>query len=85
MSLRRSAHQWLNDAGVALIGLLLGLLVLAGSLEDFPAEEIRVPRDLLLGLVATVVLLLYRRRWPVQIALVLAFALFYSSTAMGVG
>lgn len=85
VSLRRSAHQWLNDAGVAVLGLLLGLLVLAGSLEDFPAEEIRVPRDLLLGLVAAVVLLLYRRRWPVQIALVLAFALFYSSTAMGVG
>ncbi|MBO2450046.1 histidine kinase [Actinomadura barringtoniae] len=82
---RRTGREWLADVCAAICAAALGLLVLAGSVDSFPEDKQdgRVVRDIAIGAVACLVLLLYRRRWPVALAITLMLVQITSSTAYG--
>ncbi|GAA4227248.1 histidine kinase [Actinomadura meridiana] len=85
MILRRSAREWMGDAAVTAVGLAIGLLVLAGSREDYPAPTGWVDdvREAALGAVGLLVLMLFRKRWPVGVAVFLTFLGFTNSVSWG--
>ncbi|WP_157431848.1 histidine kinase [Actinomadura hibisca] len=85
MDLRRPARDWLFDVLVTAVGMVLGVLVLLGSLEDYPGDQTHVGRDLTIGLACAVLLLLFRRRWPGRLALLMSLSIVVSSSGMGVG
>ncbi|MGI5169312.1 sensor histidine kinase [Spirillospora sp. CA-253888] len=84
MTLRRPARDWSFDVLTAVVGMLLGLGVLAGSMQDRPQAGAHVGRDLAIGLAAALVLVLFRRRWPGRMALLMSLNILVSSSAMGV-
>ncbi|MFI0368711.1 sensor histidine kinase [Actinomadura sp. 1N219] len=85
MILRRSAREWSRDAAVAAAALMIGLLVLAGAREEYPAPPglLDDVREAVLGGAGILVLVLFRRRWPVGVALGLTFLEFASSVSWG--
>ncbi|GGV21315.1 two-component sensor histidine kinase [Actinomadura cremea] len=85
VNLRRSVREWVRDVFVTAAALMIGLLVLAGSRETYPAppglaEDIK---EAVLGGVAMLVLLLFRRRWPLGVTLFLAAWGFTNSVSWG--
>ncbi|WP_254715344.1 sensor histidine kinase [Actinomadura sp. NAK00032] len=86
MDLGRPWRDWLGDLGAAGAALLLGWVLLQGTVDDLPAgETISVPRDLLIGAVTCVFLLLFRRRHPVAVAVTMVFAQWTATAALGTG
>ncbi|TDB89917.1 histidine kinase [Actinomadura sp. KC216] len=85
MILRRSAREWSRDVAVAAAALMIGLLVLAGSREDYPAPPgwIHDVREAVLGGAGILVLVLFRRRWPVWVSLFLTFYEITNSVSWG--
>lgn len=62
----------------------LGLIMLQAALETYPAtQRTEIARDLPIGALACTVLLLFRRRWPVRVALLLSVMETLASSAMG--
>ncbi|MGW5414455.1 sensor histidine kinase [Actinomadura geliboluensis] len=84
MDLGRPWRDWLGDIGAAGGALLLGWVLLQGTVDDLPAgETISVPRDLLIGGATCVFLLLFRRRHPVAVAVTMVFAQWTATAALG--
>ncbi|TDD40433.1 histidine kinase [Actinomadura sp. KC06] len=85
MILRRSAREWSRDALVASAALMIGLLVLAGSRESSPVQPDMADdvREAVLGSAGILVLVLFRRRWPVAVALFLTFFEVTNSVSWG--
>jgi signal transduction histidine kinase len=85
VDLRRTGREWFADACATIFAALIGLVVLAGSVNTFPDEKQdgRVVADLVIGTAACVALLLLRRRWPVQLAVALMLVQLSSSSAYG--
>lgn len=85
MILRRSAREWARDAAVTAAALVIGLLVLAGARESYPAPPGWADnvREAVLGGVGMLVLLLFRRRWPVGVSLFLTLLGFTNSLSWG--
>ncbi|MFA1547299.1 sensor histidine kinase [Actinomadura chokoriensis] len=82
--LRRSWREWLGDVGATGTALVLGVLLLAGTKDDPPPDvTISVPRDLAIGSVSLVFLLLFRRRYPVAVAVTMMFAQWTATSALG--
>ncbi|GAA1815530.1 sensor histidine kinase [Actinomadura chokoriensis] len=81
---RRSRREWLGDLGATGAALLLGWVLLQGTVEDLPAgETISIPRDMMIGGITCVLLLLFRRRYPVGLAVVMIFAQWAATSALG--
>ncbi|MEU8799930.1 histidine kinase [Spirillospora sp. NPDC048819] len=84
MDLRRPWRDWLGDLAVAAGAVLLGTLMLLASLSDFPeGSKTAIPRDIATGAVSCAVLLLWRRRYPVAVALVLMALQLTAATVLG--
>ncbi|MCP9947938.1 histidine kinase [Actinomadura madurae] len=84
MTPRRSWREWLDDAALAVIAALLGALLLLGTVEDPPSgETISVPRDLAFGGLHCAALLLFRRRYPVAVAVTMTFTQWSATSALG--
>ncbi|MEV3925535.1 sensor histidine kinase [Actinomadura coerulea] len=82
--LRRPWRDWLGDLGAAGAAMLLGWVLLQGTIEDLPpGETIVVRRDVLIGAVACVFLVLLRRRHPVALAVSMMFAQWAATTTLG--
>ncbi|MFB4318674.1 sensor histidine kinase [Actinomadura sp. 21ATH] len=74
----------MREASIAVLAAALGLLVLEGARQTYPhPKEIHLARDLVIGAVACAVLVLFRRRWPVRICLLLTAAGLFASSAWG--
>ncbi|WP_018656571.1 sensor histidine kinase [Actinomadura flavalba] len=85
MRLRRSAREWRDDAVLFAVTAALGGVLLLGSLEDYPeSKPAGVVRDIVIGSVAAVALLVFRRTRPLAVALAASAAALISSTALGV-
>ncbi|MEU8342574.1 sensor histidine kinase [Actinomadura meyerae] len=81
---RRSRGEWLGDAGLTAAAAVLGVLLLLGTVDDPPPEaEISVPRDLAVGSLSLLFLLLFRRRHPVGVAVTMIFAQWTATSALG--
>ncbi|MFB4309977.1 sensor histidine kinase [Actinomadura sp. GTD37] len=81
---RRSWRDWLGDAGLTAAAAALGVLLLSGTKEDPPPDvAIVVPRDLAIGSVSLLFLLLFRRRHPVAVAVTMMFAQWTATSALG--
>lgn len=84
VDLRRSARDWLGDAGLTAAAALLGLLLLQGTIEDAAhGERIPVRFELAAGAVSLVFLLLFRRRRPVATAVTLVLTQWVATTVFG--
>ena len=82
--LRRSWRDWLGDLGAVGAAMLLGWVLLQGTVEDLPpGETIAVRRDVLIGVATCVFLLLFRRRHPVAVAVTMVFAQWAATTTLG--
>ncbi|MGI5200941.1 sensor histidine kinase [Spirillospora sp. CA-108201] len=82
--LRRSWRDWLGDLGAVGAAMALGWVLLQGTVEDLPpGETIAVRQDVLVGAATCVFLLLFRRRHPVAVAVVMVFAQWAATTALG--
>ncbi|NEA27256.1 histidine kinase, partial [Actinomadura bangladeshensis] len=81
---RRSWREWLGDLGLTAAAGALGAMLLLGTKEDPPPDAtIVVPRDLAIGAVWLVFLLLFRRRYPVAVAVTMMFAQWTATSALG--
>jgi len=81
---RRSRRAWLGDLGLTAAAGALGTLLLLGTEEDPPPDvTIVVPRDLAVGAVWLVFLLVFRRRYPVAVAVTMMFAQWTATSALG--
>ncbi|MFG2089947.1 sensor histidine kinase [Spirillospora sp. NPDC048824] len=84
MDLGRSWRDWLGDLAVTAGAALLGTLMLLASLSDFPeGSKTAIPRDIATGAVSCVILLLWRRRYPVAVALVMLALQLTAATVLG--
>ncbi|MFI0408436.1 sensor histidine kinase [Actinomadura sp. 3N508] len=85
MILRRSAREWSRDVAVAAAALMIGLLVLAGAREEAPAPPglAHDVREAVFGGAGILVLVLFRRRWPVWVSLFLTFYQVTNSVSWG--
>nr|BFE36529.1 histidine kinase [Actinomadura rugatobispora] len=62
----------------------IGLLTMEGSRQTYPhPSDFHLARDLVIGALACAGLLLWRRRWPVRVALGLTVVGFLSASAWG--
>lgn len=84
LDLRRPWRDWLGDLGVTAGAAALGLLLLQGTLDDpTPGQRIVVPLDLSVGAASLVFLLLFRRRFPVAVAVTMVFAQWTATSTLG--
>jgi signal transduction histidine kinase len=81
---RRSRRDWLVDSAFFLLALVIGSLVLGNVDQQEDPPEWLVLLDLGAGLIGCC-LLWWRRRWPVQIAIVLALMGAFSAFSSGAG
>ena len=81
---RRSRRDWFVDSAFFLLALLIGALVLGNVAQQEDPPEWLILLDLGAGLIGCCLLWL-RRRWPVQIAVVLALMGAFSAFASGAG
>ncbi|XVQ07867.1 histidine kinase [Spirillospora sp. CA-255316] len=80
----RRARQGFRDACVAAGSVGIGLLTMEGSRQTYPDPgDFHIARDLVIGGLACAALLLWRRRWPVRMALALTVVGFLSASAWG--
>ncbi|CND96487.1 histidine kinase domain-containing protein [Mycobacterium tuberculosis] len=81
---RRSRREWLGDLGLTAAAGALGVLLVLGTKEDPPPDvTIVVPRDLAIGAVWLVFLLVFRRRYPVAVAVTMMVAQWTATSALG--
>lgn len=84
MNLRRPWRDWLGDLAVTAGAVLLGTLMLLASLSDFPeGSKTAIPQDIALGAASCAILLLWRRRYPVAVALVMIALQLTAATVLG--
>ncbi|MGP4028520.1 sensor histidine kinase [Actinomadura sp. 3N407] len=84
MHLRRSSRDWLGDLAVTAGAVLLGVFMLLASLNDFPeGSKTAIPRDVATGVVSWIVMLLWRRRYPVAVALLMIVLQLTAATVLG--
>ncbi|GAA2161488.1 sensor histidine kinase [Actinomadura napierensis] len=84
LGLPRSRREWLGDLGVTAGAAALGLLLLQGTLDDpTPGQRIVVPLDLSVGAASLVFLLLFRRRFPVAVAVTMMFVQWTATSTLG--
>jgi signal transduction histidine kinase len=81
---RRSRRDWFVDTVFFLLALLIGALVLGNVDRQEDPPEWLILLDLGAGLIGCC-LLWFRRRWPVQIAVVLALMGAFSAFSSGAG
>ncbi|MFC5752747.1 sensor histidine kinase [Actinomadura rugatobispora] len=80
----RRARQGVRDVCVAAGAVGIGLLTMEGSRQTYPhPSDFHLARDLVIGALACAGLLLWRRRWPVRVALGLTVVGFLSASAWG--
>ncbi|MFC5184633.1 sensor histidine kinase [Actinomadura harenae] len=82
----RSARKWAGDVGVTALGALLALVTVGLSQIDQPSRNSGPAqiRELVLGAVCCLAVLLFRRTRPVPLAVVLILAQFLGAAAYGV-
>ncbi|MEU4287872.1 histidine kinase [Kribbella sp. NPDC026596] len=78
---RRSTRDWIVDSITFVLAVLLGLYTYSEGERD-PVNQTLLALDLLSGM-ALCLTLWFRRRWPVQLALVAAVVSIYSEAASG--
>ncbi|WUI03046.1 histidine kinase [Spirillospora sp. NBC_00431] len=85
MILRRSAPEWSRDAAVTAAALVIGLVVLAGAREAYPTRPDWIDdlREAVFGTGGLLLLLLFRRRWPIWVAVFLICLEFTNSLSWG--
>jgi signal transduction histidine kinase len=85
MPLRRAAlSQALRDLAVLAGAVAIGSFAFEGNRETNPDPESYNPvRDLAIGAVACTILLLFRRRWPVRVCVLVSFMQILSGSAWG--
>ncbi|MGH3242641.1 MAG: sensor histidine kinase, partial [Spirillospora sp.] len=85
MILRRSAREWSRDVAVTAAALIIGLVVLAGAREAYPVQPNWTDdvREAVMGAGGLLVLFLFRRHWPVWVALFLTCLQFTNSLSWG--
>ena len=76
---RRSTRDWIVDSITFVLAVLLGLYTYSEGEHD-PVNQTLLALDLLSGM-ALCLTLWFRRRWPVQLALVAAVVSTFSDTA----
>jgi signal transduction histidine kinase len=79
---KRSRRDWLVDVTFFLLALLAGSLVLGNVVQEEDLAGGLIFADLVGGLIACV-LLFWRRRWPVHVAIAVAVLSTFSSFAAG--
>lgn len=70
MPVKRLTRDWIVDGVAFLLAILVGVLTYADAFPDGPGQETLAVIDLVVGAL-TCIALWWRRRWPVQIAIVL--------------
>lgn len=80
---RRTAREWAVDFGGMVAGLLVGTLFLFGDLITEPGKPLDAAWEIVPGTLGCLLLLLFRRRWPVAVAL--ALLPIAAMSAIGVG
>jgi signal transduction histidine kinase len=80
---RRSAREWAADLGGMVAGVLVGTLFLFGDLITEPGKPLDLAWEIVPGGLGCLLLLLFRRRWPVGLAL--ALLPIAAMSAIGVG
>jgi len=78
---RRSTRDWIVDSIVFVCAVLFGLYTYSEGEHD-PIDKALLALDLVSGM-ALCLTLWFRRRWPVQLALVAAVVTIYSESASG--
>ncbi|MFF1820887.1 sensor histidine kinase [Kribbella sp. NPDC058245] len=77
----RSTRDWIVDSVVFVAAIGFGLIVFDDSVKP-PGGEVMAALDLISGLVLSLTLW-FRRRWPVQLALIASVVSVFSETASG--
>ncbi|GAA0622143.1 sensor histidine kinase [Kribbella sandramycini] len=80
---RRSPRDWAVDTAVFLFALIFGLAIFEDSVEP-GSREFVILLDLILGL-ALCIAIWFRRRWPVQLALIASVISVFSESASAAG
>ncbi|RIQ20534.1 sensor histidine kinase [Jiangella rhizosphaerae] len=80
---RRSVRDWIVDTLCFVIAILVGLMTYDAAMQNDPPELVQLV-DLIVGALACLTLW-WRRRWPVQLAVVLALLAIGVSSAAGAG
>ncbi|MEV4252227.1 histidine kinase [Spirillospora sp. NPDC049652] len=82
----RSAREWAGDIGVTALAALLGFVTVGLSQIDQPRQNSvhAEVRELVLGVLCCLAMLLFRRRFPVALAVGLTLAQLAGAAAYGV-
>lgn len=80
---RRSVRDWIVDTLCFVIAVIIGLMTYDSAMQNDPPELVQMI-DLIVGALACVSLW-WRRRWPVQLAVVVALLAVGVSSAAGAG
>ncbi|MFF5259493.1 sensor histidine kinase [Actinomadura viridis] len=84
MKLRGSLRRLARDVGVLAFAVVVGALTLTGARETYPyPQDLFLARDLLIGAAACLLLVVFRRRHPVRVALALTLATLFASSSWG--
>ncbi len=81
---RRSRRDWIVDSAFFVIALVTGALVLGGVESNEKLPDALIFADAVAGVIGCI-LLWWRRRWPVHVAVVIALLGAFSSFSSGAG